>query len=267
MDVNSIRTKYQNLKNEVISKGKPLQKFDGTDSDIYPEKGDVFVKDQQVAGDNGKPLTYSGNVRSDSGGNITRVDIEETTPDGNKNRYVYDKGSIGETLTKKTDTEKVKVDISLEPDSTMKAHIEETTFVEAALNPEIDGKSEKLKGSILDAAYSVELLDGSDQDMDKNPGVIKLENARVFSVGGSNRSFSGSVVKDKSGKGFEKIELTENKGEANETEYYFTKTNNYDYYKKSTADSSQSSQVFEEGGPKLVLYQEENEAVISEQEQ
>ena len=258
MDINSLRIKYQTLKSEVLKKGEPIQKLDGSEHDMYPEQGDVFVKEHQLSTDDGKTLTYTGNVRSNSDGSIARVDIEESSGDS-KSRFVYDKGSLGETLTKKTDTLKMKVDVSEEPGSAKKVRMEETNFVEAALNPEIDSRSEKLKSAVLEAASSVELLDNAENDKDKTPGVIKLEDALVFAANGSKRHFSGTVVKDKEGTGFEKIELLEKNGEAGETEFYFTKGSDFDYYKKTTPQTAESAQIFEKGGPKLVLFQEEME--------
>lgn len=259
MDINSMKSKYEGLKGEILTKGRNLAKVDNTAADLSPDPGDVFVQNYNLESSDGGKVAVTGGVRLENGGAPSHIDLEETAPDGAKARYVFDKdtkdGATASLYLKKTDILKQKATVMEPSDKPATLKIEETNFVESALSPQIEERSEKLKGQVLDAAESVALLDNSDADKDKRPGIINVDKAVAFSPKSGKQVFSGTVERSADGERFDKVEIADTQG----NEYYLTKTSNYDFYKKAAPDSMESTQIFDKGGPKLVLFQEEKE--------
>jgi len=258
MDVSPLKAKFDSLRGEVAGKGDALARLDNSPEDQFPEKGDVFVRDCP-AGEEGKSFTGSLQLNRETG-RPAMIDLEETAPDGSRTRYLYkeekSEDSTTATFLKKSDTHKLKATLTEKPGSLARVRMEEINFVESALNPEIESRSEAVKKSVVDAGSSVEMLDNTDLDRNKAPGVVQVENAPVFSPGGGKREFTGTVTAGGSG-GFSQIELVEGvKGEP-QAEYYFVSRKDCDYYKKSGINREESTQIFDREEPKLVLYQED----------
>jgi hypothetical protein len=262
MDISALKNQYETLYREVHQKADLLKKLDDSGADAFPEaSGDLFVRDCQIEGDTSR--VYSGRVAfNPSDGSLNTVDIEEKAADGSVVRYKLDREQ-GDTanqsvLVKKTDTVKLKATVLEKPSSPHMITLEEIQFVEAALAPEIDTKSEQVKGTVLEMAKIVESLDISESDSDKADNIIIVKNATATSPGGESISLAGKVVRDPSTGGYSTIELMGTMSDNRNIEFYFSRSNDFDYYKKADESATESTQIFEKGGPRLVLFTQEH---------
>jgi len=261
MDISSSIHRYEALYREVQQKAELLKDMDGSPADAFPDdSGDLFVRDCPAGPD--ASTTYSGRVAFNPGdGSLRIVDIEEKAADGSTVRYKLDSTEGGDSsqsvLLKKTDTMKLKATVLQKPSSPREVVLEEILFVEAALAPEIDTKSEQVKSAVIGMAQSIEALGNSGPESGKTEMTIQVNNAIITTPGGEHISLAGKVVKDPSGTGYSTIELMGTMSNNRNMEYYYSRSNDFDYYKKADDTLSESTQIFEKGGPKLVLFTQE----------
>jgi len=262
MDISSLKTQYESLRTEVQNKANLLKSLDGSPEDSIPEEGDLFVKDWQMQC-GGETRLFTGRVvLQGKDGAFQAADIEEKASDGSTTRYLYEKKAdadkSSERILLKTDTHKLKADVQQKTSGPPEVTLEEIRFVEAQNAPEIDRRSENLRKSVLEMADSLQGLNGTASDLDKSPDVISIKDAAMPSGDGASVTISGKVVRDSAQGAYSSIELIVSRNGEESEEYYFSRSTDSDYCKKTDSESMESAQIFDRAEPKLVLFSEEH---------
>jgi len=258
MDISSLKTQYESLRTEVQNKANLLKSLDGSPEDSIPEEGDLFVKDWQMQC-GGETRLFTGRVVLQGGdGAFQAADIEEKASDGSTTRYLYEKKADAERILLKTDTHKLKADVQQKTSGPPEITLEEIRFVEAQNAPEIERRSESLRKSVLEMADRLQVLNDSASDLDKSSDVISIKDAAMPSEDGSSVTVSGKVVRDSAQGAYSSIELIVSRNGEESEEYYFSRSTDSDYCKKTESDRMESAQIFDRAEPKLVLFSEEH---------
>lgn len=257
MDINQMGMRYEQLNRQVLDKGKELQAYDDTEMDLFKGPGDVYVKDMPVEGSS---VVITGNVQvNPETGAFNRIEIEEKDKNGQSSLYRYspeenEKGS-GKVILKKTDTHKEMISVFNGNNGVTSVTVEETDFVEASLSPMINKKADEVKDRVLNLARQVELLDGSEQDLDKAPGAVTVDKAVVFDSDGSKINVSGTLASGSEGQ-IQSAELLKMEEGNVSGEFIIRGAKDSDYYKVVEPGSGKSAQIYDREEPKLILYQQ-----------
>jgi hypothetical protein len=259
MDISSLKNQYESLYREINDKAEIVKKLGGDNP--VADTGDIYVKDSALPGDEHK--VYTGRIVLNPGdGSVQTADIEEKSADGSTARYQLERSTSDDitksSLLKKTDTQKMKAVTVEKPSSSPEVVLEEMQFVEAALVPEIDSKSEHLKAAVLEAARTVEKPGNAECETGTAPGETIVKDAVLSMADGESLHLSGKVVKDPASGEYSMIDLMGTREKKHPMEFYYTKSKDYDFYKKADETAMESTQIFEQGGPKLVLFSQTN---------
>lgn len=260
MDISPLRAKYNELRTEVYEKASLLTKYDDTPADQLPEdKSMLYLQDCPVECPDGSIKTYSGKIILDPlNDDLSSLDIEEKCADGSEARYVFEKAAKKESVLKKTDTHKLKAEIIKTNSGPPEVILEEIRFVESSLAPEIETKSESLKNSILKFADQVKTLNDSENDKDKSKKIISISNVSLTSDEGAKVFVSGKIITDSVDGDYSAIDLKVMQENKVQSKFYYAKGTDYNYFKKQEEDTIESTQIFDKGGPKLVLFTEKH---------